>query len=51
MDGIELEHVDLQSIQEIVNVRDMKEVDRAYHVLEVNERTIRRIYELNNQTR
>lgn len=51
VDGIELEHVDLQPIQRIVDVCNKDEVDRAYHVLKVNERTVSRIYEFNKQTR
>ena len=48
VDGIELEHVDLQfKRKEIVDVYDMNGDDRAYHVLKVNERTVSRICKFN----
>ena len=28
----------------------MNEIDQAYHVLKVNERTVSKIYEFNNQS-
>ena len=49
VDWIELEHVDLQSIVDVCN---MNEVDReVYHIVNINERTLSRIYEFNKQTR